>query len=155
MSFCARTKCDIYREKRFCRKAEEKERSGVCDCRHAVYPCGAGDFCSMAKTCAQATEETKLRYDYIARQIAFNAGGKSMKIRMLCTVRPDLMFAAEPGTVLRAGEEYEATANKHGAVCGICENGHVLGVKPGEFEFVKAPDWLLEIWKAYEKNGKG
>ena len=75
-----------------------------------------------------------------------------MKIRMLETVRPDLIFLAKPGTILRAGKEYEAAANRHGAISGVCENGEVMGVKPGEFEFVEAPEWVLNIWKeaAYE-----
>lgn len=60
-----------------------------------------------------------------------------MKIRMLCTVRPDFIFLTRPGTVLRAGEVYEAKANRLGAVSGICPNGELLGVKPGEFERVE------------------
>lgn len=59
-----------------------------------------------------------------------------MKIRMLENVRPDLVFLAKPGTILRCGKVYEATENKYGAVSGICENGEVLGVKPDEFELV-------------------
>lgn len=59
-----------------------------------------------------------------------------MKIRMLETVRPD-MFLGKPGTILRVNETYEATQNKHGAVCGICDNGEKLGVKPNEFEVVE------------------
>ena len=60
-----------------------------------------------------------------------------MKIRMLTTVRPDISFLAMPGTILRAGETYEATKNRNGAVSGICDNGNTLGVKPGEFEIVE------------------
>lgn len=56
-----------------------------------------------------------------------------MKIKMLCTVRPDFTFLAKPGIVLRAGKVYEAVTNPLGAVSGICENGELLGVKPGEF----------------------
>lgn len=70
-----------------------------------------------------------------------------MKIKMLCTVRPDLIFLAKPGTVLRVGKVYEAVVNPLGAVSGICENGEWLGVKPGEFEIVEAPDRVLEFWK--------
>ena len=70
-----------------------------------------------------------------------------MTIRMLKTVRPDLAFLAKPGTILHGGSEYAATSNHHGAICGICENGEALGVKPGEFEFVEAPEWVLKIWK--------
>ena len=63
-----------------------------------------------------------------------------MKIRMLETVRPEFVFllAGVPkDTILVYGKVYEATQNKHGAVCGICENGQKLGVKPGEFEIVE------------------
>lgn len=73
-----------------------------------------------------------------------------MKIRMLMTVRPDFplnIFCAAPGTILRVGEVYEATANKNGAVTAICENGERLGVKPAEFEFVSIPHWLWEKWE--------
>lgn len=59
-----------------------------------------------------------------------------MQIRMLENVRPDLLFLAKPGTILRCGKVYEATANKYGTVSGVCDNGEVLGVKPDEFEIV-------------------
>lgn len=75
-----------------------------------------------------------------------------MRIKMLCNVRPDIPFLAKPGTILRAGEVYEATANKHGAISGICGNGEPLGVKPGEFEFVEAPKWVLNIWDGVEEQ---
>lgn len=67
------------------------------------------------------------------------AGGKkrNIKILMLENVRPDFLFLAKPGTILRAGKTYEATVNKNGAVTAICENGETLGVKPGEFEIVQ------------------
>lgn len=63
-----------------------------------------------------------------------------MKIKMLETVRPDfphLLLKVPLDTILIHGEIYEATQNKHGAVCGICENVQKLGVKPGEFEIVE------------------
>lgn len=69
-----------------------------------------------------------------------------MRIKMLVNVRPDLPFLSKPGTILRAGEEYEATANAHGAISGICSNGAALGVKPGEFIFLEAPTWVLHLW---------
>ena len=72
-----------------------------------------------------------------------------IRIRMLTTIRPDLIFLATPGTILREGMEYQATANKNGAVCGICENGKELGVKPDEFEFVELPQWLYDIWSKH------
>lgn len=68
-----------------------------------------------------------------------------MKIRMLENVRPDLPLA-KPGTILRAGEEYEAKSNKNGAISGLCANGEYLGVRPGEFVFTEAPNWVRSIW---------
>lgn len=65
---------------------------------------------------------------------------------MLENVTADLWFMARPGTVLRAGAEYEAKANRNGAISALCENGEWPGVKPGEFEFVEAPEWVLGIW---------
>lgn len=70
-----------------------------------------------------------------------------MKIKMVQDVRSDLPFLSTPGTILRFGKIYEATANKQGAVCGKCENGEMLGVRPGEFEFVSLPKWLYDKWK--------
>lgn len=72
-------------------------------------------------------------------------------IRMKKTVRPDFplgivgLLGEKPGTILRAGMEYQAKANENGAISGLCENDEYLGVKPGEFAFVKAPDWVLKI----------
>jgi hypothetical protein len=40
--------------------------------------------------------------------------------------------------------EYVAYTNPHGAISGLCDNGERLGVAPGEFEFIEAPDWILE-----------
>jgi len=68
---------------------------------------------------------------------------------MTSTIRPDSIFGVQlnkPGTILNAGEEYPAVANKYGAISGICANGELLGVKPGEFDFVTAPKWVLDIW---------
>lgn len=69
-----------------------------------------------------------------------------MKIRMIKDVRSDLPFLSTPGTVLKFGKIYDATANKHGAVCGRCDNGELIGVRPGEFEFVELPKWLYDKW---------
>lgn len=71
-----------------------------------------------------------------------------IRIRMLKTVYPDLLFIQRMphGTILRAGMEYNATSNRNGAISGVCDNEVVLGVKPGEFEFVEAPEWVLKIW---------
>lgn len=73
-----------------------------------------------------------------------------IRIKMIKTVRPDIPFlATDPKTILVIGEVYNAVANKNGAIAGICDNLKRLGVKPGEFEFVEAPEWLLSIWAAY------
>ncbi|NNJ30115.1 helix-turn-helix domain-containing protein [Lacrimispora defluvii] len=42
--------------------------------------------------------------------------------------------------------------NKHGAIFVKLPYGNTLGVKPGEFEFVKAPEPLLKQWKKLEKK---
>ena len=78
-----------------------------------------------------------------------------IRIKMLETVCPyqdfgvlGRLMAARDGAedrALLAGEVYDATANKNGAVSGITEEGIAIGVKPGEFEFVEAPEWLKKI----------
>ena len=75
-----------------------------------------------------------------------------IEIRMLKTVQADGLFALlgcnkdlPTPTILMEGKTYQAVSNRHGAISGICDNGERLGVKPGEFEFVTAPDWILEI----------
>jgi len=57
------------------------------------------------------------------------------------------------GTILCREKEYEAISNSHGAISGICENGEPLGVKPQEFVFVEAPEWVLKIWAKYDDSG--
>jgi hypothetical protein len=65
-------------------------------------------------------------------------------------------FISKPGTILRGGMAYEAKANKNGAISGLCANGEYLGVKPGEFEFIEAPKWVLDIHIRYpESPSKG
>ena len=78
-----------------------------------------------------------------------------IRIKMFETVCPyqdfgvlGRLMAARDGAkdrALLAGEVYDATANKNGAVSGITEEGIAIGVKPGEFEFVEAPEWLKKI----------
>lgn len=70
-----------------------------------------------------------------------------IKIRMLENARPELLFLAKPGTVLRRGKVYEAKSNPRGAVSGLCANWEYLGVRPGEFVFVEAPEWLITLWR--------
>ena len=65
------------------------------------------------------------------------------KIKMACTVRPDLEFLVEKflgkkhGTVAVMDEVYECWVNMHGAVAAICRNGEKLGIKPAEFDVVE------------------
>ena len=70
-------------------------------------------------------------------------------IKMLETVRGGegmvSILKINPGTILREGKIYPAKSNKNGAVSGLCDNREWLGIKPGEFRFVVAPDWLLKI----------
>ena len=76
---------------------------------------------------------------------------------MIKNVRPDFPFgvvSGKPGTILRSGMEYSAISNPHGAICGICENGEHLGVKPGEFEFIDAPEWILKIHNGIKPDHK-
>lgn len=74
-----------------------------------------------------------------------------IRIRMKTNVQPDVLpgipSLAKPGMILRAGREYEAEANRNGAVIALCENGERMGVKPGEFEFLEVPKWLQNIWE--------
>ncbi len=55
----------------------------------------------------------------------------TIKIRMKQNVRPDFplgivgLLGEKPGTILRAGMEYQATSNKNGAICGVCDNGEL------------------------------
>ena len=65
---------------------------------------------------------------------------------MLETVLPDLLFLAKPGTILQSGNEYEARAIKNGAISGLCPNGEYLGVRPGEFLFMRVLAWVQVIW---------
>lgn len=71
-----------------------------------------------------------------------------MRIRMLMTVRPDFAFILPPekrDMILIQGRTYDATTNSHGAVCGVCGCGNVLGVKPDEFEVVEWYPVALEM----------
>lgn len=71
-----------------------------------------------------------------------------IRIRMLCTVRSDVPFFSTPGTILLMGCEYPAETNRNGAISGLCDNGEYLGVRPGEFEFIEAPEWVLKLHRA-------
>lgn len=65
--FCAKTECEIYRNKRYCKTAAEKQNNGVCKCRHAKYRCEVGELCFSVKNCSTASGEAKLMY-YAARE---------------------------------------------------------------------------------------
>lgn len=72
---------------------------------------------------------------------------EKIKIKMLKTVNPSMPFLCKPNTVAEKDGIYDATSNKYGAITAICNNGEHLGVCPGEFEFIEAPEWILNIWK--------
>lgn len=86
-----------------------------------------------------------------------NFDGKvPLRIKMVCNVRPDPWAGAigqsgGPGTILRIDYIYEAYTNSNGAVCGICDNGFKLGVKPDEFEVV---EWYDPNLNAAEQPAK-
>jgi hypothetical protein len=65
----------------------------------------------------------------------------TVKIRLLQMVRGDLPFG--PVSVAKAGI-HEAEMNRFGALSVRDCNGDLLGVKPGEFEFV---DEVPEQWR--------
>ena len=78
---------------------------------------------------------------------------KTLRIRMRQTVCAGFPFnMLKPGTILAAGHEYEAVANRYGAVSGLCDNGELLGVKPEEFECV---DGTLGPWVIAGPEGAG
>lgn len=58
---------------------------------------------------------------------------KTRKIRLLQWVRSDLPFG--PYSVAKPGV-YDAEENPYGALAVRDCNGELLGVKPGEFEYV-------------------
>jgi hypothetical protein len=66
---------------------------------------------------------------------------EEIRIRMRKTVRAVFIFSSN--IFLETGKEYPATTNKYGAISGVCDNGELLGVRPGEFEFISAPEWVL------------
>ena len=70
---------------------------------------------------------------------------RGLKVRILKTARGN-GFISKPGTILRKGGEVEAETNQCGAISGLCQNGEWLGLYPGEFEFISAPEWVLKIW---------
>jgi hypothetical protein len=76
---------------------------------------------------------------------------RGLRVRILTTTRGNMMISP-PGTILREGDEVEAETNPQGAISGLCKNGEWLGLYPGEFEFISAPEWVLRIWAAHIDN---
>jgi len=78
-------------------------------------------------------------------------------IQMTKNVMPDWpIFLTDPSKanmIARAGQIYNASTNKNGAISVDFDNGDKLGVKPGEFEFIDAPDWVLDIHRKYKVKG--
>ena len=71
------------------------------------------------------------------------------KIKMACTVRPDLEWLCKThGTVAVMDEIYECWVNMHGAVAAICPNGEKLGIKPAEFDVV---EWHADAERKAER----
>lgn len=51
MSYCGgKVCCEIYREKRFCRRGDHADEGEPCDCRHAKWACEVNE-CSLADKC--------------------------------------------------------------------------------------------------------
>ena len=62
------------------------------------------------------------------------------KIKMAMTLYPDRVCGiscGKPGTMLELDQVYDCWVNMNGAVSGLCANGELLGVKPGEFDVVE------------------
>jgi hypothetical protein len=79
---------------------------------------------------------------------------EAIRIRMSKTVRRDWPCLGKPGTIAIVGKEYPASSNQYGAISAICDNGEKLGVKPGEFEFIEAPQWVWDIHLARQPHEK-
>lgn len=51
MSYCGgRVCCEIYRDKKYCRRGDHADNGVPCDCRHAKWACEV-DACSIADKC--------------------------------------------------------------------------------------------------------
>lgn len=71
-----------------------------------------------------------------------------IRVRITKTVRPDLPEIFADKHMANPGEEYQAESNRNGAVSIIFPDGSRVGVKPGEFEFIEAPEWLRKLHAA-------
>lgn len=74
-----------------------------------------------------------------------------IRVRLLHNVR-GLSYISPPGTIAREEHEYEGYSNPNGAISAILPNGEKLGLMPGEFEFLEAPEWVLRIWAKNDDN---
>lgn len=64
--------CNIYRDKSYCKKREEKENGydGVCMCRHAILPCKAEESpCFFADICEDKPDIEIQHVGYDAAQM--------------------------------------------------------------------------------------
>jgi hypothetical protein len=75
-----------------------------------------------------------------------------IRVKLSHNVRGNLV--SPPGTVAYGGQEYEATSNPYGAISAVLPNGEELGLCPGEFEFLEAPEWVLRFWAQHDQNIK-
>lgn len=71
---------------------------------------------------------------------------ETVKIRLLKTIRGDIPIG--PPSVAVQGV-YNAEMNKYGALSIRDTHGQLLGVKPGEFEFV---DEIPEQWRGPRRS---
>jgi hypothetical protein len=58
------------------------------------------------------------------------------RVRMLRTVASDIPCQLRP-MVVKAGYDYPAWVNSHGAVSAVLDHGGMLGLRPDEFEVVE------------------
>lgn len=58
MSWCAKEYCEIYRNKKYCsRRNEKQEHAGVCKCQHAKRACQVNVSCSFEDRCGYKRED--------------------------------------------------------------------------------------------------
>ena len=60
---------------------------------------------------------------------------KPVKVRLFETVRGEIPF--DPNPPIAAPGVYDGIMNKLGAICVRCNDGQLLGVKPGEFSLLE------------------
>lgn len=68
--------------------------------------------------------------------------GQGRWVRLRHAVSPDFAFLSGSGRPAAAGI-YRAESNPHGALSVRREGGSLLGIKPGEFEFLPQPDLVI------------